>query len=148
MRPARSKDDLAKIDEHLRYEYSMLVAVAQAIASGISERGWLTNALLESFVIHLRNLIDFFYPPASSKPDDVVAGDFFSSSEEWEQLRPVMSAALTAARGRANKEISHLTYARLLVTPDAKPWAFLDLAQELGTVMNSFRSGLHSRMRT
>jgi hypothetical protein len=144
MRTARSKEELAKVDEHLRYEFQMLAALAQAIASGISERGWMTNALLESFVIHLRNLLDFFYPPPSSKSDDVVAYDFFHSPSEWDRIRPGMSATLSGARTRANKEIAHLTYARLVVSPESKPWAFLDLAQELNAVMVACRKGQHS----
>ena len=135
----RSDEVLARVASHLDYEYWMVMALAQAMASGISEKGWLTNALLESFVIHVRALVDFFYPPANAKPDDVFAIDFFDDPAEWEGIRPPLSENLQRGRARAHKEIAHLTYARLDVTPEAKSWPFIDIANEMGVLMQEFR---------
>jgi hypothetical protein len=139
MASLRSQEQLQRAASHLGYEYSMLMALAQAMASGISAQGWLTNALLESFVIHFRALVDFFYPPPTAKPDDVLATDFFDDPGEWERVRPPLSEALKRGRGRAHKEIAHLTYARQEVTPETKPWAFVEIANEMGTLMQLFR---------
>jgi len=40
--------------------------------------------LLESFAIHLGNLIDFFYTePGNARNDDLVAADFLDSPGTW-----------------------------------------------------------------
>jgi hypothetical protein len=141
----RSDEVLARVADHLDYEYEMLMALAQAMASGISAQGWLTNALLESFVIHVRALVDFFYPPESAKSDDVIAGHFFDNPGEWERIRPQLSETLKRGRARAHKEIAHLTYARLDVTPEAKSRAFIDVANEMGALMQQFRNSARTR---
>jgi len=66
----------------------------------------MVSALLESFGIHLRNLIDFFYT-SRLKPDDVIAEDFCPG---WSET---ISGTLKAAKEGANKEISHLTLCKL-----------------------------------
>ncbi len=134
----RSKEQLQAAAEHLDYEYQMLVAVARALASG-TQPGWLTNALLESFVIHLRALIDFLYPPERTTPDDMLSTDYFYDAAVWERARPPMSPELRRARTRAHKEIAHLTYTRLEVTPETKPWQFLDILSEIESLMSLFR---------
>jgi hypothetical protein len=128
MSSPRSDEDLRRSMEHLEYEFTMLMAVAQAMASGISRQGWLTNALLESFVIHFRALVDFFYPPAHPKSDDVLATHFYEDPAEWESIRPALSNELKRGRERAHKEIAHLTYTRLSVTPETKPWDFVEIS--------------------
>ena len=76
-RPPAEK--LQKASEHLHYEAWMLVSTAQALAGaqqGLDAAQIRVNALLESFVIHARVLMDFMY---DDKPwnDDVAAMSFF-----------------------------------------------------------------------
>jgi len=124
----------------------MLLSVTQALSSGIAREGWLTNALLESFVIHLRALIDFFYPSQSPKPDDILAAEYFADPTRWDAVRPACSETLRSARARAHKEIAHLTYARLDVTPDEKPWQFVQIAEEMRGLMQLFSSETGQRL--
>lgn len=109
-RQQRSNEELQQASNHLHYEIWMLSSLAQAIGSGIAREGWLTNALLESFVIHVRGVMDFLYND-SPQTDDVVAQDFFPSASNWFQIRPQRSDLLIAAKKRAAKEVAHLTYA-------------------------------------
>ena len=134
----RNQDELRRASAHLHYEVSMLYSTANAIASGIAERGWLLNALLESFVVHVRAVSDFFYA-ARKKPDDVLAGDFFPS-DVWERIRPIETDVLKRARKRAHKEIVHLTYERQNVSPETKPWSFLEITRDIHVVMTAFLS--------
>jgi len=115
----------------------MLSSLAQAMASGIAGQGWLANALLESFVIHVRGVMDFLYND-TPRPDDVAAQDFFSSADVWLNIRPQRSRLLTTARTRVGKEAAHLTYARLAVTPATKPWPFVEIANEVTSVLGVF----------
>ena len=121
----------------MHYEVWMLSSLAQAIASGIASQGWLTNALLESFVIHVRGVMDFLYND-TPKSDDVVAQDFFPSAEDWIKIRPQLSELLRTAKKRAGKEVAHLTYSRLAVTHETKPWPFVAIADEVASVMKVF----------
>lgn len=135
-RSQRPDDVLKKASTHLHYEFWMLISTAHALASGVAAEDCLRNALLESFVIHLRTLSDFLYAE-SKKHDDVLAGDFFVSGE-WLNLRPAESDLLKKARLRAHKEIAHLTYERLNVTPERKPWMFIEIANAINSVMDIF----------
>jgi len=136
-RAKRTDAALQEASNHLHYEFSMLTSVAHAIASGMSSNGWLLNALLESFVIHFRALLDFFYPAENPKQDDVLAKDYFDDGG-WDKIKPKLSDALAKEKVRAHKEIAHLTYARLNVTPETKNWAFIDIANEMNAVMEVF----------
>lgn len=94
----------------------------------------LKNALLESFAIHLRALTDFFFPPSSSKPDDVLATDFLSALPYSVEL----PATLEASRGRVHKEVAHLTYGRQEVAEEAKKWVLKAILAEILTLANTF----------
>jgi hypothetical protein len=136
-RKLHTVEELREASNHLHYEIWMLTSLANGIASGISGQGPIANALLESFVIHVRAVMDFLY---ADKPqaDDVIAEDFFDTPEQWTKKRPTLSELLSHAKHRAGKEVAHLTYARLDVTPETKPWPFVQIANEISLVINTF----------
>jgi len=115
----------------------MLYSVANGLTSGITGQGPLSNALIESFVIHVRALIDFLYPNGPKK-DAVIAADFFNIQEDWVKLRPDESEILKKARKRAHKEVAHLSYDRQKVSIEEKGWNFLEISHEIQEVMNIF----------
>ncbi len=104
---------------HLRYEYQMLLATARLIQAGglPSDHGY---ALLESWVLHVRNLIDFFYTP--KKLDDIVMMEFTNDGQGIGDF-PKITTELEMARERANKEMAHLTYSRVGKSDADKQWA-------------------------
>mgnify|MGYP005836300855 CR=1 FL=1 len=136
-RKVRTENKLQKASDHLYYEIWMLRILAHGLGTGIAGKGPLANALLESFVIHVRALMDFLYND-NPKSDDVIAEDYFENAEEWRKLRPVLSETLKQAKRRAGKEVAPLTYARLKVKPETKPWPFVDIAKEIESVLNTF----------
>ena len=136
---------LQQASKHLHYEFWMLTSLANGLASGIGAGGWLHNALIESFVIHVRVLIDFLYAE-QPRTDDVVAADYFHSSDEWIKWRPPHSETLKKARIRTHKELAHLTYERLNVTPETKPWAFIEITNEIQKVMRIFLEKVPKRL--
>lgn len=133
----RTDRKLQDASNHLHYEFSMLMFVAQAFDTGIAAQGWLVNALLESFVIHIRVLLGFFFPPDNVKEDDVLAQDYFDD-DGWKKIQPQLSEVLSSAKFRANKEVAHLTYTRLNVTPETKGWEFSEIANEMSKVIDIF----------
>jgi hypothetical protein len=136
-RKTRTESELKEASDHLHYEIWMLTSLAHGIGTGIAGQGPIANALLESFVVHVRALMDFLYND-DPRPDDVIAEDYFGNADQWRKLRPVISESLKHAKRRAGKEVAHLTYARLDVTPETKPWRFVDIANEIAAVLNIF----------
>ena len=133
----RTDQELQNASDHLHYEIWMLTSLANGIGSGVAGQGPIANALLESFIIHVRTLMDFLYND-NPQPDDVIAEDYFSSPDEWRKVRPELTDLLKSSKRRAGKEVAHLTYARLDVTPETKPWAFIQIANELSAIINIF----------
>jgi hypothetical protein len=117
--------------EHLLHELSMLWELAALLPSRKASTE--TSAFVESFGIHLRNLIDFFYQ--KGKGNDVTAWDFFDTPSAWTAKKPL---ALTNAHTRANKELSHLTQARISGSPPEKAWDTVGLVKEIDTVAREF----------
>jgi hypothetical protein len=125
--------------EHLTYEIKMLMAL---VNSPIPERDdesvsqWAHRmAGIESFGLHLRNLIEFFYPSANGgkgRNNDVMATDFLSS-----QKLPLITEKLKEARERANKELVHLTTARQFGIRATKTWR-LDSLDDLKKILSEF----------
>ena len=138
-RKKRTPDELRRVSEHLHYEVQMLLGSAQALASETTADGTLRNALVESFAIHFRNMLDFLWPDKPKRKSDwVIAADFFPSPSDWEKLRPEISQPLLDSRVRAAKEIAHLTYARLAVEPEEKDWDVRQIANEVTRVVETF----------
>ncbi len=133
----RNIDELREASNHLRYEVDMLMLTARTMFSGVLGQGALNNATLESFVIHVRNLIYFLY---STKPkqDHVIAEDYFDSPDKWINVRLQKSQNLHKAEMRSNKEVAHLSYDRIKITQQMKQWTYIDIANEIATVFNIF----------
>src|SRR5262249_51917184 len=90
---------------HLAYEIAMCARMAQLIFAFQPERHTLTNALLESYALHLRNLIEFLYwEPA--RPDDVNAVHYVKSETAWIEARGSASETLLTAKTRADKQVA------------------------------------------
>jgi hypothetical protein len=124
------------IAEHLEYELKMLWATGAELLTATPGTWAQKNALVEAFALHTRNLVDFFYTPATG--DDVVAQHFFGQAGRWNAVRPPLSTTLKTSKARANKEISHLTYGRLKVTTQAKHWPVRPIISELEAVLAVF----------
>lgn len=132
----RPDQELKDAMTHVQYEFNRLVGTAMylsgylnvhigpAAKAGPVSNEWtamfctmLYDAVLESFLIHARNLIDFFIGPTSPRRDDIVATDFFRQASLWAPRAD--RAALNQLRSRIAKRNAHLTY-RLL--EDKQPW--------------------------
>ncbi|PYP88926.1 MAG: hypothetical protein DMG65_14460 [Candidatus Angelobacter sp. Gp1-AA117] len=102
---------------HISYEIKMLRELADALqGKGVGPRT-LNNALLESFLIHYRNLYDFFYPEFPSRkrlPHDVAASDYLPNPKQWRKRRPDLDRKrVVENRERVNCLLAHLTLRRL-----------------------------------
>jgi hypothetical protein len=133
----RSDQELIEASDHLHYELWMFISLANAMATGVFGDGVLNNALLESFTVHTRILLDFLYADRAQK-DDVKAEDFFEDPSEWTSIRPEKTETLIGVHRRVAKEVAHLTYARQDVTQETKPWPFVQIANEANLIFTMF----------
>lgn len=129
--------------EHVFYEVDMFLWLTQVCGGGAkvgaassADTTRLSNVLIESFVVHLRNVVDFLYLDAPQKTD-IVAADFCADGV-WHSVRPGISPVLEKARTRANKEIAHLTTDRLAGSSPAKQWTFREMADEVQPTLGVF----------
>jgi hypothetical protein len=120
--------------EHLLYEVTMFFHTGNILLNydfGKIEPPRLGElmrmAILESFAVHVRNLIDFFWP-AKTFDTDVLAEDFFPGNGLPKSFS--LTTALDNARIRANKQVSHLTTERIAGEPPEKNWPVSELLGE------------------
>lgn len=123
--------------EHVRYEMQMLLNAVFAIKFQLKVPNEVEHMPVESFAIHLRNMITFFYP-TNPRPNDVLAMNFFLGEETWSRIRPKVSSELEIAKRRADTEVGHLTTFRQNGTPKSKEWDVLLLVNELMPVAEIF----------
>lgn len=139
-RKIRKQSELQAACTHLHYEIKMFRMLGYALLSGIAKDGWLSDALLECFLLHTRCLIDFLYND-NPKEDDIVAGDYFDSQHEWAASRPRATELLIDTKQRINKELSHLTYRRIDTEFSAKDWPIASIVNDLSLALDKFVHG-------
>ncbi len=106
-RPKRGVAILTSVARDLRYEWDMARTSALLLHRAAEDRNQLlVNVFLEDFLLHARNLRDFFAP--SARPDDVLACDFLGSTPRL--ALPHLRS--TEIRNRLNRRISHLSFTR------------------------------------
>ena len=115
----------------------MFRSLAKGLASDIAGKSVIGNALLESFLMHVRVLIDFFYND-NPRDDDIIAEHFFPIPNEWINIRTTKSKTLCEAKNRAHKLLAHLTYTRLSTTLDTKKWDLIKITNEIENVLQVF----------
>lgn len=130
----RTNEELkAFSEEHLYYEIWMLNETSRLFDSNTVKN----NAIIESFGIHARVLLDFLYK-TTGLPDDTLAVDFFDDPTEWKKNIEEKSEVLDNLKTRVGKEIAHLTYKRLEVTPEEKDWDRPQIGEEINEIFKKF----------
>jgi hypothetical protein len=109
-------------DVHLFHEINMCDRLAREANQirGHPIYDLLKNAIVESYAIHLRSLIDFLYKDPEG--DDVGAVHYVRDVEAWTVARGDRPHVLTDARIRAAKQVAHLTRRRFLDGAPEKNW--------------------------
>lgn len=130
---------LRKATEHLYYEawmfYQTLVLLRQ------SRQQIEVNILLDVFVVHTRNLFDFFYPKKHSKPDDMVVTDYLPKLKVFNMDKTKKNDLLFVVR-KADKQVAHLTYARNRYNQKTKSWSFVDIGRKMHKTLSAFHNAL------
>jgi hypothetical protein len=138
-------EELTKFSgDHLLHEFKMFWWTSRVVWY---MDGYMHDALVESWLVHLRNLIPFFCHERDR--DDVIAEDFFDNPGDWPRNK---FKTLEAARDRANKELSHLTGKRKYVGDPTKEWDVNALSAEIRRLAEMFaakasHNKLHVKVR-
>jgi len=129
-------DELRAFSEfHLSYEIDMCFGTAELLRPFAAPKHVLYNALVESYALHLRNLIEFLYD-APTRPDDVNAVHYVRADVEWRDVSGTTPSLLEDAKQRAHKQIAHITEKRFADRAPEKEWRFV---VELGSLLAGLR---------
>ncbi len=93
-------------------------------------------ALVTAFLIHVRALIDFYFPSRSRRADDIVAEDFLDDPSVWLRSRGD-GVALRQLGARIGKLRAHSTYKWSEVADD---WEVRSVYEEIGRLHDLFNS--------
>jgi len=138
----RSNSDLVVFSgTHLCHDLKILFETAVVQSRFSSSKDFLKNLsaihtnLTDSYALHLRNVIGFFYSD-NPAPEEIVASDYCAEGS-WTEVRPRMSRTLVIADKRANKILQPLIQDR---NPLEGPenWNFDDLTAEIKLVFQLF----------
>ncbi|EIM65508.1 hypothetical protein [Desulfobacter postgatei] len=109
-----SKIELNGALDHIYYEISQL-----AMTMVESKNPIINNALVESRLIHVRALLDFFQKTNRTRSKGVELDDVLSSDYGF----PAQQVGIPSEyQERLNKDLAHLTYSRSRRLPSDKPW--------------------------
>jgi hypothetical protein len=135
----RSDAELAAASQHLAYEVEMLTAVASLLDGSAHSPTILRNALLESFTVHARALLQFFYP-TNPHAGDVLSDHYFDDVILWRRTLGRQPKRLAQISERVATEIVHLTYTRLEVLPEARNWSITEISKAILGLVATFRA--------
>jgi hypothetical protein len=131
-----SDKDLVDLSEHVLYEMAMLVGIPRQFEAA-AENDIMTNVLLEAFVMHARQLVDFFFDHAN----DIRASEYFENPiQEWKIVRGKEGSDLKDLVSRVGEEIAHLTWRR---TKPKEPWNLVEILRRLETLSVLFLERVH-----
>jgi len=130
----RTKKELKEAFDAFAYEMWMFNKTAKELIQQTQLEGCQTKSFIESFVMHTRNLIDFF---CSKTPhcDDIISEDFFSPPQKWKSSSPQdfgIDLCIKNIKFRINKMASHLTFTRLTIPSEVANWP----VKEIGAYIN------------
>ena len=135
---------LRKATEHLYYEAWMFYQTLVLLRHPRPQIE--VNILLDAFVVHARNLFDFFYPKEHLKPDDMIVTDYLLKPKIFNSSKIKKSELLFIVR-KADKQLAHLTYARNRYNQKTKPWPFVDIGRKMHKTLSSFYYALPNSYR-
>lgn len=123
-----NREALEEAQKHVEYEVGMLEQTAKMLPRSPDLSDAHDRAILESFIIHTRNLVDFLY---KGKGRDRIAAEDFIDAKVWREQRPNESKLIKDAYIRANNDVAHLTYTRLKNSKRGEQWPISEITKEI-----------------
>jgi hypothetical protein len=131
-------------ERHLLYEVEMLRSLTVELKRALDHREAggdldelyplaVRNAMVESFAVRARLLIDFLYGPNYTRSDDTLAEHYIAG--KWHL--PDLPEALQDVRAKVDKGVAHLTYHRPLEEA-RKGWLYGQIWLDLAAIIRAF----------
>lgn len=142
MKKNKSKEDLIKASKALYYEIMMLNECAKfskIFKNVIDLSSFLKNILIESFCVHLRNVIEFF----GEQKKDYITYKYFIASDKSVGFPHNLAEKYNK---KVNNLLSHLTFARLKFKQKQKTWLLSQIANEVNENLREFFKNADSNL--
>lgn len=123
------RKDRKRALKDVEYEISMFIETARTLPT-LKEGTVMHDAVLESFLVHARNLIHFFYKVGKQYRRDVL-----SSHYSYPRPNPEETSRLREWAERMNTRLAHLSYNRLEASKD---WPVPEIVAKLKPTIESF----------
>ena len=140
--------ELKAMTPHVRYEWHQLCRAAVLLrkhkadysAGKISKGIWC--CFVESFAIHVRNAIEFFYVD-DPRPTDIRAEHYVRGGVVWPTMRPrALPGLLGNSYIRAHKQVAHLTIERATAAPQDFEWPVDEIMSLLNGKLTDFKGAI------
>ncbi|HZM79646.1 MAG TPA: hypothetical protein VFC19_28270 [Candidatus Limnocylindrales bacterium] len=132
---------------HVGYEVTMTAESAARLGRHVTDE-FVRNALLESMLLHIRSLTDFFvYTNPRPRPTDMLRIHF---APEWTAPKPEATRVL-AGRNALHKHLAHLTWERVDQGKQGYPLAaaqdIIRIADAWSRHLGAHDAALHAEFR-
>ena len=137
LREPKSLEIIQNSIRHIEYELNQFVAIIRFFKFCRVIPKLVNNSFIDSFVMHTRNIL-FFLTSSSTRPDDIVADDFFHPGF-WFDNKKLMSDFLDSEYRKIHKLGAHLTYSRITYAENQNTdWVFQKINDEVADLFNNF----------
>ncbi|MFA6098809.1 MAG: hypothetical protein WCV50_03475 [Patescibacteria group bacterium] len=136
----QNSDKKAWLIEHFAYEDDMLNFSFNKIFECLKQQEQKSLQMaLECFLLHARNLLEFFYYRKNGK--SYIRAIDFIESKQWEKLLPKKTARIIKLQKRIDNELMHLTDKRISGIPPEKSWD-IDILLDFIVLTKIFKKNL------
>jgi len=138
----------------VRYEFQMLTKAAEIwkaknLGTYSKSNKWERRRTTDVFLLHARNLLDFFAPRKSAREADVEA-KHYDPSWECSEGSSLAGRTIVQWRDQIDKLLSHVTYNRTTMINEntsASRWPIESLNKELVAMLDGFLMALPESRR-
>ena len=133
-----TQEDVENLSRNLEYEVWMLRETADYLVEHRGQVGQpVSNAYLESFLLHAGSLIDFFFPSEPASIDRVIASDFVPDWSGHASITP----ELAEIREAAHRTLCRISYAAADYPRQQEITAVCDALEDLRESFENLLSG-------
>jgi hypothetical protein len=137
-----------ELEEPLYYEIQMFFEICKKleltqVQEMINGDQLMKNIFCESFSIHVRTLLEFFYKDriVDKYPNDLVPRDFLKNDIDWKKERPPITELLRESWHKADKQLAHISRWRIKIEKDGKKeWDWKGIRMDMEKVIKTFDS--------
>lgn len=144
-RSPRSSEELENGLDQVGYELRMMAHATSILRCAqqqeVGDSRMLQNALLESALLHVRSLIEFFIHDCK-RPSDICRTDF---APDWEPAPQDVAKRLRERQQMLHRYLAHLTWER--VDRSAPAWEYPTVADDVLQVARAWSEHLRASSR-